>query len=176
MLMVRTAIAAARRTTMSYTLAEAAAACGLDKSTVRRAVRSGRISGTRDDLGVWHVEPVELHRVFPPAMRTESDTPELPRDAVSESSTATTDTLVALLHQTIDDLRADRDRDRAEHNNAMADLRQERDHWRQAFERAQRALPMPDTIAMPGPATSVPRISGQQSRLRRAWRWMQARG
>ena len=36
---------------MPYTLAEAAAACGLDKSTVRRAVRAGRISGTRDDLG-----------------------------------------------------------------------------------------------------------------------------
>ena len=30
---------------MSYTLAEAAAACGLDKSTVRRAVRSGRNLG-----------------------------------------------------------------------------------------------------------------------------------
>ena len=51
---------------MSYTLAEAAAATGLDKSTERRAVRSGRISGTRDDLGVWHVEAAELHRVFPP--------------------------------------------------------------------------------------------------------------
>ena len=54
--MVRPPSTAARRTTMSYTLAEAAAACGIDKSTVRRAVRSGRISGTRDDLGVWHVE------------------------------------------------------------------------------------------------------------------------
>ena len=50
----RACFVAARRTTMSYTLAEAAAACGLDKSTVRRAVRSGRISGTRNDLGVWH--------------------------------------------------------------------------------------------------------------------------
>jgi hypothetical protein len=54
---------------MSYVLAEAAAACGLDKSTVRRAVRKGRISGTRDELGVWHVEASELHRVFPPAAR-----------------------------------------------------------------------------------------------------------
>jgi hypothetical protein len=58
---------------MPYTLAEAAAACGIDKSTVRRAVRSGRISGTRDDVGVWHVEPVELHRVFPPMERTSDD-------------------------------------------------------------------------------------------------------
>jgi len=42
----------------------------VDKSTVRRAVRSGRISGTRDEGGVWRVEPVELHRVFSPAVRT----------------------------------------------------------------------------------------------------------
>jgi hypothetical protein len=51
---------------MSYTPSEAAAACGLDKSTVRRAVRSGRISSTTDELGAWHVEPAELHRVFHP--------------------------------------------------------------------------------------------------------------
>ena len=62
---------------MSYTLAEAAVACGLDKSTVR----SGRISGTRDDQGVWHVEPVELHRVFPPVVRTDGDSAAVPRDA-----------------------------------------------------------------------------------------------
>jgi len=48
---------------MSVTLAEAAAACGVDKSTGRRAVRSGRISGVRDEGGVWRVEPVELFRV-----------------------------------------------------------------------------------------------------------------
>jgi hypothetical protein len=82
---------------MSYTLAEAAAACGLDKSTVRRAVRSGRISGTRDDLGVWHVEPAELHRVFPPVGRTEGAAAAVPRDALPESAPVTTDALVAEL-------------------------------------------------------------------------------
>ncbi len=66
---------------MSYTLAEAAAATGLDKSTVRRAVRSGRISGTRNDLGVWHVEAAELHRVFPPVQSPTAVTGAMPRDA-----------------------------------------------------------------------------------------------
>jgi hypothetical protein len=51
---------------MSYTLAEAAAACGVNKSTVLRAVKGGRISGTRDDLGVWHVEAVECTGYFHP--------------------------------------------------------------------------------------------------------------
>jgi hypothetical protein len=44
---------------MSYTLAAAAAATGLNKTTVLRAIKSGRISGTRDDTGQWLVEPVE---------------------------------------------------------------------------------------------------------------------
>src|SRR6266568_949463 len=34
---------------MSYTLAAAAAACGLNKSTVLRAIKAGKISGTQDE-------------------------------------------------------------------------------------------------------------------------------
>jgi hypothetical protein len=99
---------------MSYTLAEAAAACGLDKSTVRRAVRKGRISGTRDELGVWHVEASELHRVFPPAARPATeDTTAAPRGAPAD---AATNALVSELRAVIDDLRRDRDawRDQAQ--------------------------------------------------------------
>ena len=36
------------------------------KSTVLRAIKAGRISGTKDEQGEWHVEPAELHRVYPP--------------------------------------------------------------------------------------------------------------
>src|SRR6516164_10862712 len=115
---------------MSYTLAEAAAACGLDKSTVRRAVRSGRISGTRDEQGVWHVEPAELHRVFPPGVRTGGDTTAVPRDAPADSADITTNTLVAELRAVIFDLRQDRDHWRAEAA-----------HWREQAQ--QPALPKP---------------------------------
>ena len=55
---------AAGCTTISYTLAEAATACGINKSTVLRAVKAGRISGTKDEFGTWHVEAAELHRYF----------------------------------------------------------------------------------------------------------------
>jgi hypothetical protein len=89
---------------MSYTLAEAAAACGINKSTVLRAVKSGRISGTKDEFGTWHVEAVELHRIFPPAAAS----PEaLPRHAPPD---AATDALIAELRAVIADLRHERDR------------------------------------------------------------------
>jgi Helix-turn-helix domain len=96
---------------MSYTLAEAAAACGIDKSTVRRAVRSGRISGTRNDLGVWHVEAAELHRVFPPVQSPTAVTGAMPRDAVTAAPDRTndpaTDVLVRELRLLLEQARTD---------------------------------------------------------------------
>ena len=51
------------RNTMSYSLGAAAAATGLNKTTILRAIKSGKISDTKDVLGQWWVEPAELHRV-----------------------------------------------------------------------------------------------------------------
>jgi hypothetical protein len=51
---------------MSFTLAAAASATGLSKSTILRAIKEGRISGTRDERGVWYVEPGDLHVLCPP--------------------------------------------------------------------------------------------------------------
>jgi hypothetical protein len=43
---------------MSYTLAAAAAACGMNKSTILRAIKSGKVSATKDEHGEWHIEPM----------------------------------------------------------------------------------------------------------------------
>jgi excisionase family DNA binding protein len=51
---------------MSYTLAAAAAATGVDKSTILKAIEDGKIAGTRDERGEWLVEPAELNRAYPP--------------------------------------------------------------------------------------------------------------
>src|SRR5215468_12391464 len=53
--------------TMSYSLGAAAAATGLNKTSILRAIKNGKISGTKDALGQWWVEPAELHRVPKPA-------------------------------------------------------------------------------------------------------------
>src|SRR5215468_3381277 len=67
---------------MSYTLAAAAAACGLNKSMVLRAIKAGKISGTKDDHGEWHIEAAELHRVYPPVAAAAAGNGALPRDAM----------------------------------------------------------------------------------------------
>jgi|TARA_R100000687_G_scaffold77515_1_gene70122 hypothetical protein len=50
---------------MGYTLGEAAKATGKAKTTIQRAVKSGKISASKSASGAYDIEPSELHRVFP---------------------------------------------------------------------------------------------------------------
>jgi excisionase family DNA binding protein len=84
---------------MPLTLAEAAQATGLNRSTILRAIKSGKISGARDESGSWSVEPVELHRVFPPASATPKTAPQ----------DAQTDAMVAELRAQLAEMRSQRD-------------------------------------------------------------------
>jgi hypothetical protein len=50
---------------MAYSLAQAAAATGRDRSTLLKAIKSGKLSAARDDTtGAWRVDPAELSRVY----------------------------------------------------------------------------------------------------------------
>ena len=49
-----------------YSLATAAAACGVSKSVILRAIISGKISGSKDKHGEWHVEPAQPRYAAPP--------------------------------------------------------------------------------------------------------------
>lgn len=53
---------------MKYSLSEAAKATGKNKTTIQRAVKSGKISAAKGDRGSYEIDPSELHRVFPPAV------------------------------------------------------------------------------------------------------------
>ena len=51
---------------MKYSLSEAAKATGKNKTTIQRAIKSGKISASKGDSGSYEIDPSELHRVFPP--------------------------------------------------------------------------------------------------------------
>ena len=101
---------------MAFTLGTAAAATGMAKSSILRAFKAGRSSASRTEDGSWSIDPVELGRVFP--LLSISYAGEIG----GPQPDATTDALVA-------ELRA-----------VIADLRSDRDHWREAFERGQMTL------------------------------------
>ncbi len=94
-------------------LSEAAGVAGVSKSTLLRAIKSGRLSAAKNELGSFQIDPAELFRVYPPASPGAPDTAPMTRHAPSHDAT---DALVAQLRQTIEDLRGDRDawRDQAQ--------------------------------------------------------------
>jgi hypothetical protein len=141
-----------------YNLATAAAASGVNKSTVLRHIKAGKISATRDQNGGWQIDPAEFHRTFPPLLTASAEQPAQQRDA-------TADVLVALLRE------------------QLADMRQQRDHWQtEAVDwkrQAQNLLPppqpaLPQAATLENPPATGPATKG--NRLLRAWRWMQATG
>ena len=50
---------------MKYTLSQAATATGKNKATIQRAIKSGKISATKNSSGAYEIDPSELHRIFP---------------------------------------------------------------------------------------------------------------
>jgi excisionase family DNA binding protein len=118
---------------VTLTLAEASAQVGVNRSTLLRSIKSGRLSGTRDEFGTWRIEPSELFRIYAPveihAPAAEAMPKAVPQDAQA-------DALVA-------DLRAQ-----------LAEMRQQRDAWQGMAERLGMALPKPEVAAPAGPPRS----------------------
>ena len=135
------------------TLAEAAQKVGLHRSNLLRAIKAGRVSGTRDDSGAWRVDEAELVRVYGD-LRSATLQPAQ-GDALLE---------LKLEHaeQRICDLSRQLDR-------ALRDV----EDWKEQARRvALPALSASHQVAQPIAQPAQP----EPSRLRRAWRWMQARG
>jgi hypothetical protein len=102
---------------MSYTLNEAAKAAGKSKTTIHRALKSGKISARKLDSGAYAIDPSELHRVFPP----------VPKEQPKDTSWNGDETL---RHQ-LKNLNDERQREREQMQEIIADLRHDRDKWRQ---------------------------------------------
>jgi excisionase family DNA binding protein len=100
---------------MSYTIEAAATATGLNKKTLLRAIKSGKLTGTKDERGEWLIEPAELHHVFPAVADRSADGGAAPRyaEADVEALGAQIEALLrqagARLRQQLDDVRRHRD-------------------------------------------------------------------
>jgi predicted site-specific integrase-resolvase len=105
---------------MSYkSLKQAADAVGVDRSTVHRAIKSGKISATKNEFGVYDIDPAELHRVFPPVVADELHNKEKKQtttgNLTSENSVLSNTVehlreLIKHIESERDDLRTERER------------------------------------------------------------------
>src|SRR5215217_447789 len=66
---------------MYLSLGQAAKETGMDKATISRAIKSGKLSATRQENGGYAIDPAELFRVFAPASQ-DTEQPVLAREAV----------------------------------------------------------------------------------------------
>jgi hypothetical protein len=137
---------------MPYSLQSAATACGVNRSTILRAIKSGRISATKDELGAWVIEPVECHRVYPLVAVDGANAVAVPDRAPRDSAT---DVLV-------EELRGMIARMAQEHERAIGDLQRDRDEWRDQAKRL--ALGAPKAEATP------------ESKPLTWWRWLRSTG
>jgi hypothetical protein len=150
---------------MLLSLQEAADLAGINKSTLFRAIKAGKVSASRDEHGQWRLDPAELARVYPIAVGDAQQQRAMPRNRDRS------DELVAQLREQLADLR--RQVERA-HNDADH-ARNDAETWRNAFENAQRLLSPP----LHNDATKVPfetNVTSPPSRFRRTWRWLRTTG
>lgn len=112
---------------MGYTLGEASREVGKSKSTLSKAVKSGKISATKLDDGSFSIEPVELFRVFP---RQQQDTVENERSRTPQE-TPENGVQVQLLEAELKHAR-----------EMIAELREDRDLWRAQASRLLAAPPV----------------------------------
>lgn len=52
---------------MKHTAGTAAKAVGKTKSTITKAIASGKLSAVKNDSGAWEIDVAELHRVYSPS-------------------------------------------------------------------------------------------------------------
>ena len=123
---------------MVYTLGEAAKATGKSKATISKAIKSGRISATKDETGAFRIDPAELHRVYVPTVSREHEaTPSKPvtntaNDGVIRELQARIEAAQERLadkEAVISDLREDRDRWRQQATALLADQRPKSGLW-----------------------------------------------
>lgn len=137
---------------MELSLSAAARATGRSKSTIGRAIKSGKVSAQRDEAGGYRIDASELARAFNwdpsepvPWSATAPLGPATEPSGVAPAVVAVLETKVAMLEQALD-----RERETLAHEReTTADLRQRLDR---ADERVRALLAQPPTVPTPPPA------------------------
>jgi len=122
---------------MKYTAGQAAKATGVATATITRALKSGKISGQKDNNGAWMIDPAELHRVFPPVSLKEHEKAFMKHDATQHAIDERPYESSALQRE-LQVLR-----------ETLADVREDRDKWRDMAERLSIAPPKHDLEEKP---------------------------
>lgn len=110
---------------MSFlTLSQAAKSISKSKSTLNRAIKSGRLSAVRNEDGTFSIDPSELARAFP--QNAPGRTPRVHHEAHLPPPRTEDSSKISMLEQLLEREREALARER----EVSADLKEDRDRWR----------------------------------------------
>jgi len=107
---------------MKHTAGTASKAVGKTKSTITKAIASGKLSAIKNDNGAWEIDASELYRVYPP---TPLETVEIEQNDTLKEMVGNSKEIEALerllkaAEEQIYDLKADRDEWRKQANQLL---------------------------------------------------------
>jgi hypothetical protein len=107
---------------MKHTAGTAAKAVGKTKSTITKAIASGKLSAIKNDNGAWEIDASELYRVYPP---TPLETVEIEQNDTLKEMVGNSKEIEALerllkaAEEQIYDLKTDRDEWRKQANQLL---------------------------------------------------------
>jgi excisionase family DNA binding protein len=117
----------------TLSLRDAAQETGVSKSTIFRAIKSGRLSAARTDEGGFAIDPAELFRVYPPAAAQRAAQREMGHDAMAPETASRLAALEVEL---------------AGVKELLGEVRKSRDDWRDQVTRLTAALPKPEETGL----------------------------
>jgi hypothetical protein len=128
----------------TFSIRDAAREAGVSKTSILRAIQSGRMSAPKKDDGGYAIDPAELFRVFPPkgTQQGQGDSPGTRSEGQTVPSQGTPGPDHALevrLAKAEAQLEALKEVLEVERKRAE-ELRQERDKWSNMAEASQRQL------------------------------------
>jgi len=107
---------------MNYSAGKAAIEVGKTKSTITKAIASGKLSAIKNASGAWEIDAAELFRVYPP---TPHNTVEIERSETPKETTLkdreihSLERLLDAAEAQIEDLKTDRDEWRKQATNLL---------------------------------------------------------
>ena len=130
----------------TFGLREAAQQAAVNKTTLIRAIRAGRLSASRTDGGGYSIDAAELFRVYPPRSDSAAQQGEERcggQDAPRVDTTDATELRIrnAQLEAELKALRTMSERERRMFEDALQETKAQRDKWQQQAERLALAPP-----------------------------------
>jgi excisionase family DNA binding protein len=142
-------------------LREAAQQAKTSKSTILRAIQSGRMSAARTDDGGYSIDPAELCRVYPPRPEPDQSADQnAGQSATGSLMDAATELRIrnAQLEAGFNALKAILEAEKKH----LDEIREDRDRWAAQAERL--ALPAPDASRAPAAGSARRSLFGWMSR------------